>query len=166
VDGRDTLVRGLDLPPGYYAERSEAETYLMDPEGRRVMRLPASVSSWDRVEEPTQKEWRDLCRALLVRLSEQTAECEELRICVARLEERAEAAEAERDQSNAIAEDLYGFFRRRVQEVVDRRKPEGRTHVEYTEQRPSEDLGGARDADMPSWALNDSQDGSDSGGGM
>jgi hypothetical protein len=125
------LVRDLDLPPGYYAERSEAETYLMDPEGRRVMRLPASVPARDRVEEPTQEEWRDLCRVLLVRLSKQTAECERLRIRAARLEERVEAAEDERDQSNAIAEDLYGFFRQRMQEVVDRRKPERRTHVEH-----------------------------------
>jgi hypothetical protein len=126
VDGRDTLVRDLDLPPGYYAERSEEETYLMDPDGRRVMRLPASVPSRDRVEEPTQEEWRDLCRTLLIHLSEQTAECERLRVRVARLEERAEAAEDERDQANAIAEDLYGFFRRRVREVVDRKRKPGR----------------------------------------
>lgn len=128
MDGRDTLVRGLDLPSGYYVERSETETYLMDPEGRRLMRLPASVSSLDRVEEPTREEWRALCRALLIQLSEQIAECEGLRGHVARLEERAEAAEAERDQSNAIAEDLYGFFRRRMREDVERkRKPERRT---------------------------------------
>ena len=126
MDGRETLIRDLDLPPGYYAERSEAETYLMDPEGRRVMRLSASASSLDRVEEPTQEEWRELCRTLLICLSEQIAECERLRGRVARLEERAEAAEEERDQANAIAEDLYGFFRRRVQEVVDRERKPGR----------------------------------------
>jgi hypothetical protein len=159
VDGRNTLVRGLDLPPGYYAERDEVGTYLMDPEGRRVMRLPASVP----VEEPTQEEWRSLCRALLVRLSEQTAEYERLRIRAARIEERAEVAEAERDQSNAIAEDLYSFFRRRVREAVDRRKPERRTHVEHTERRQPED---ARGAGMTSWVLNDSQDGSDRGDGI
>ena len=126
MDGRYTLVRDLNLPPGYYAERSGTETYLMDPEGRRVMRLPASAPSRDRVEEPTQEEWRDLSRVLLIRLSEQTAECERLRGRVARLEERAEAAEEERDQANAIAEDLYGFFRRRVRRVVDRKKKPGR----------------------------------------
>jgi hypothetical protein len=126
VDGGDTLVRGLDLPSGYYLERSEAETCLMDPEGRRVMSLPASVSSRDRVVEPTQEEWRALCRALLIQLSEQAAECERLRGRAARLEERAEAAEAERDQSNAIAEDLYGFFRRRVQEDIERKRKPGR----------------------------------------
>ena len=120
MDGRDTLVRGQDLPPGYYVERSEAEAYLIDPEGRRVMRLPASVAS------RAQEEWRALCRALLIQLSEHTAECERLRGRMARLEERAEAAEAERDQSNAIAEDLYGFFRRRMREDVDRKRKPGR----------------------------------------
>lgn len=122
VRGRDTLVRGLDLPSGYYVERIEAETYLMDPEGRRLTRLPPSVSSQDRVGEPTQEAWRELCSALLVQLSEQAAECERLRGLADRLEERVEAAEAERDQSNAIAEDLYGFFRRRMREDVDRKK--------------------------------------------
>ena len=123
MDGRDTLVRDLGLPPGYYTEQSQAETYLMDPDGRRVMRLPASVPPRDRVEEPTrEEEWRELCRTLLIRLSEQTAECERLRGRVVRLEERVEAAEEERDQANAIAEDLYGFFRRRVREVVDHRR--------------------------------------------
>ena len=128
VHGRDTLVRGLDLPSGYYVERTEAETYLMDPEGRRLTRLPASVPTRDGVDEPTEEERRGLCRALLIRLSEQTAECERLRGRVVRLEERAEAAEEERDQANAIAEDLYDFFRRRVREVVDRkRKPARQT---------------------------------------
>lgn len=126
MNGRDSLVRGLDLPSGYYLERTETETCLVDPEGRRVMNLPESVSSRDRVEEPTQEAWRDLCGALLIQLSEQTAECERLRGRAARLEERAEAAEAERDQSNAIAEDLYGFFRRRVQEDIERKRKPGR----------------------------------------
>jgi hypothetical protein len=128
----------------------------MDPDGRRVMRLPASLPSRDRVQEPTQEEWRSLCRVLLIHLSEKTAECERLRGRVVRLEERVEAAEDERDQSNAIAEDLYDFFRRRVRETVDRKKPERRTHVERTERQPPE----------ASWVLNDSQDGSDRGGGM
>lgn len=129
VDGsRNTLVRDVDLPPGYYAEETEAETYLMDPEGRRVMRLSAPLLSRGRGEEPTQEEWRALCRGLLVRLSAQSAECERLSIHAAGLEARVEAAEAERDQANAIAEDLYSFFRRRVQEVVDHRTNlEGRT---------------------------------------
>lgn len=123
VEGRNTsAVRDLGLPPGYHAERDQEETYLVDPDGRRVMRLPVSVPPRDGVTEPTQEEWRELCRTLLLRLSEQSAESERLRIKVARLKERAEAAEEERDQANAIAEDLYGFFRRRVGEVLDRKR--------------------------------------------
>ena len=94
----------------------------MDSEDRRVLKLPASEPSRNRVDEPTQEEWRAICRALLIQLSEQTAECERLRSRVALSEERAASAEAERDQSNAIAEDLYGFFRRRVREDVDRKR--------------------------------------------
>ena len=97
----------------------------MDPGGRRVMRLPRFGPSEERLEGS--EESGALCRALLVRLSEQDAECERLRNRVARLVERLEAVEAERDQANTIAEDMYGFFRRRVREVVDRkRKPERR----------------------------------------
>lgn len=148
-------------------ERSKAETCLMDPEGRKVMSLPASVASRDRDEGPTQDEWRALCRGLLVRLSAQSAECERLRIHAARLEARAEAAEAERDQANAIAEDLYDFFRRRVREVVDRRtESERRTHVERAEHRSHEEFSGSLGAATTSWMLNASQDGSDRGGGM
>lgn len=162
--GSNTLVRDLDLPPGYYVERSTAETCLMDPDGRRVISLPASVASRDRGEEPTQEEWRALCRGLLLRLSAQSAECERLSIHAAGLEARVEAAEAERDQANAIAEDLYDFFRRRVREVVDRRtESEERTHVE---QRSHEEFSGSLGAATTSWMLNASQDGSDRGGGM
>jgi hypothetical protein len=79
-------LRDLDLPPGYYTERDAAGTYLMDPEGHRVMPLPRFVPFEDRGAE---LEGLDaLCRALSVRLSEQTAECERLRKRVARLEER------------------------------------------------------------------------------
>ncbi len=96
----------------------------MDAGGRRVMRLPRFVPSESRGGEL--EELDALCRALLVRLSKQTAECQSLRNRVARLEERLEAVEAERDQANTIAEDLYDFFRRRVKEVVDRKsRPEG-----------------------------------------
>ena len=91
-----------------------------------MLKLPASEPSRSRVDEPTQEEWRAICRALLIQLSEQTAECERLRSRVALSEERAASAEAERDQSNAIAEDLYGFFRRRVQDDMDRKRHSGR----------------------------------------
>lgn len=154
MGGRDIMVRDLDLPPGYYADQSEAETYLMDPDGRRVMRLPASVSPRNGVDESTREEWRDLCRALLLRLSEQTAECERLRRRVARLEERAEAAEADRDQANAIAEDLYDFFRRRVREIVDRKR------------KPGKQTARLADEATISLVLNESQDDLDRGGGV
>ena len=58
----------------------------------------------------------------MIRLSQESAECERLRAHVAELGERLEAAEVERDQANAIAEDLYEFFRNRIRETVDRKQ--------------------------------------------
>ena len=123
----------LDLPPGYYAERGENGVYLMDPGGRRVMRFSCDVSSaGDRTgrlkpsAKPGSDEWQEICRSLLTELSEKDAECERLRARVTELGELLEAAEAERDQANAIAEDLYEFFRNRVRETVDRRERSGR----------------------------------------
>ncbi len=131
VDQRNVSVGNLDLPPGYYAERSETGVYLMDPDGRRVMRFSSDVASAEDPREtgrlkpsakPQPEEWQELCRSLLIRLSQKNSECERLRSRVAELGERLEAAEAERDQANAIAEDLYEFFRNRVRETVDRRE--------------------------------------------
>ena len=128
-------VGNLDLPPGYYAERGEAGVYLMDPDGRRVMRFSSDVASAGDPREtgrlkpsakPQPEEWQELCRSLLIRLSQRSNECERLRVRVEELAERLEAAEAERDQANAIAEDLYEFFRNRVRETVDRRERSGR----------------------------------------
>lgn len=119
MNPRKVSVGNLDLPPGYYAERGEAGVYLMDPDRRRVMRLPGDMA----FEELQGSEGeRELCRSLLIRLSQKNAECERLRARVAELSERLEAAEAERDQANAIAEDLYEFFRNRVRETVSRRR--------------------------------------------
>jgi hypothetical protein len=124
--GQKVLVDNLALPPGYRTEQSEAGVYLVDPDGRRVMRLPNAVLAEghreDQPGEPTSKGYPELCRMLLVRLREKTAECERQGDRVAVLSERLEAVEAERDQASAIAEDLYDFFRRRVREVVDRGK--------------------------------------------
>lgn len=105
-------------------EQSAAGVHLVDPDGRRVVRLPNAVISAVRREdrEPTSEGYPELCRMLLIRLREKTAECERLGDRVATLSERLEAVEAERDQASAIAEDLYDFFRRRVREVVDRGK--------------------------------------------
>ncbi len=131
VDGKNVSVGNLDLPPGYSAEPGEAGVYLVDPDGRRVMRLPDDAASADPQEavNPEPKGWQDLCRSLLIRLSQKNAECERLHARVAELGERLEAAEAERDQANAIAEDLYGFFRNRVRETVKRREGTGRRGV-------------------------------------
>ena len=131
VDQRQLTLGHLDLPPGYYAERGDTGVYLMDPDGRRVMRFSSEVASADASREtsglkPQPEEWQELCRSLLTRLSQKSAECESLRARVAELGERLEAAEAERDQANAIAEDLYEFFRNRVRETVDRRERSGR----------------------------------------
>jgi hypothetical protein len=131
---KKTSVGNLDLPPGYYAERGEAGVYLMDPDGRRVMRFSSDVASAGDPREtgrlkpsakPQPEDWQELSRALLIRLSQKSAECERLRARMAELGERLEAAEAERDQANAIAEDLYEFFRKRVRETVDRREGSG-----------------------------------------
>jgi 16S rRNA C967 or C1407 C5-methylase (RsmB/RsmF family) len=129
VDQERISVGSLDLPPGYYAERGETGVYLMDPDGRRVMRFSSDVASAGEHQETTRlkpsakpgpEEWQELCRSLLIRLSQRSNECERLRVRVEELAERLEAAEAERDQANTIAEDLYEFFRNRVRETVDR----------------------------------------------
>ena len=135
VDVRKVSVGKLDLPAGYYAERGETGVYLMDPDGRRVMRFSSDVSSAGDPREPGDlqpsakpqpEEWQEICRSLLIRLSQKSAECERLRARVAELDERLEAAETECDQANAIAEDLYEFFRDRVRETVDHRERSGR----------------------------------------
>ena len=125
VDVRKVSVGNLDLPPGYYAERGESGVYLMDPDGRRVMRFSSDVSpagdspGVKPSAKPQSEEWQELCRSLLTRLSQKSAECERLSARVQKLDERLHTAEAERDQANAIAEDLYEFFRNRVRETVD-----------------------------------------------
>ncbi len=134
VGGRKVSVGNLDLPPGYSVERSEAGIYLVDPDGRRVMRLPCDVALADPrgaghrnpSAKPEPGGLQELCRSLLIQLSQKSAECERLRARLTELGERLEAAEAERDQANAIAEDLYEFFRNRVRETVDRKERTGR----------------------------------------
>lgn len=128
----------LDLPQGYCTELSETGVYLRDPNGWIVMKLPDEVASADqwRAEHPdypreqTLAASQELCRALLVRLSQQTAECEMLRDRVAVLEERLKAAEEERDQANAIAETLYDdYFREHLRIAASRNeKAKGLRH--------------------------------------
>jgi hypothetical protein len=132
VDGTKVSVGNLDLPPGYYAERGETGVYLMDPDGRRVMRFSSDVSSAAEPgglkpsAKPQPEEWQELCRSLLIRHSQKSAECERLLARVTELAGRLEAVEVERDQANAIAEDLYEFFRNRVRATVDRKQRSGR----------------------------------------
>ncbi len=126
VAGEKVSLGNLDLPPGYSAERGEAGAYLVDPDGRRVMQLPGDLGLANNTRGtgrpgPELGGWQELSRSLLIRLSQKNAECERLRDRVTELGEQLEAAEAERDQANAIAEDLYEFFRNRVRETVDRK---------------------------------------------
>lgn len=53
--------------------------------------------------------WKGLCRSLLIRLFEQTVEYTQLRERMRDLGERLERIEEERDQANAVADDLYEF---------------------------------------------------------
>ncbi|MCA1848318.1 MAG: hypothetical protein LC704_04890 [Actinobacteria bacterium] len=85
VDQREKVsVGNLDLPPGYYAERGEAGVYLMDPDGRRVMRFSSDVASAGDPRESGglkaaaklhSEEGQWLCGSLPIRLSEKCAEC-------------------------------------------------------------------------------------------
>jgi hypothetical protein len=130
VDGKNVSFGNLDLPPRYSAERGEAGAYLVDPGGRRVMQLPGDLALANTREpgrpDPEPDRWQELSRSLLIRLSQKNAECERLRDRLTELGEQLEAAEAERDQANAIAEDLYEFFRNRVREVIGSKEDSGR----------------------------------------
>lgn len=126
VEGRKNSVESLDLPPGYYTEHDEAGVYLMDPEGLRVMRLSGDPAVAEPSARPHDAGRQEHPRSLAVRLSESEAECQRLRQRVAELDERLKAAEAERDQANAISEDLYDFFRKRLREAASRKKGYGK----------------------------------------
>lgn len=112
---------------GYRIDRQGTDIRVLDPEGRRVTRFSNIVTAEEEGSdgfpvELSVTEWRRLCGALLLELSRETTECEELRAREAALAERLEAVEAERDQANAIAEDLYQGFRERVRRVQDRKR--------------------------------------------
>ena len=126
VEGSKDTGENLDLPPGYYTKRDEAGVYLMDSEGQKVVRLPEETALADPPAKPHNGGRQESGRSLEIRLSESEAECESLRQRVAELEERLKAAETERDQANAIAEDLYEFFRKRVREIANRKKGYGK----------------------------------------
>ena len=130
-ESKKVSVEYLDLPPGYCTELRKKGVYLRGPNGQILMKLPDEVTSADhwRVEhteyprEQTLAASQELCRALLGRLSQQTAECEMLRDRVAILEERLKVTEEERDQANAIAETLYDdYFREHLRIAAARKK--------------------------------------------
>ncbi len=133
--------KDLDLSPGYRAERDGVDISLIDPEGRRVARLPggtvpedgAEAKPGSRSEEllaPPDEDWRQgLCRALLLLAYSHAVECEVLRERVERLGEQLKKVEEERDTSERIAEDLYQFFSRTARKVASRKQAqEGRPH--------------------------------------
>ncbi len=129
------LLGNLSSGSRYYVELDERGIRLMDPDGRRVAQLPGTKASdgrhgvgdedWSTQPEATPEGWKEACRILSILLHQQTAENEELRDRVAELNRRLEAAEGERDQANAIAENLYEFLRGRMREVSDRKKSRG-----------------------------------------
>ena len=87
-----------------------------------MMQFPDDLSIAKPPARPDDEVLQTNCRSLKARLSNSEAKCERLRRRVAELDKRLKAAEAERDQANAIAEDLYDFFRKRVREVANRKK--------------------------------------------
>lgn len=135
---KKNIVENLSLAPGYRAEQEDSVVYLVDPEGRRVAQLPPALISGIRHEsgyrERAEKTsspsegWRELCQVLLARIYQQTLENEVLGKRVEQLEERLGAAEDERDQANAIAENLYQNFREHVRRVR-RRKQSSRSSI-------------------------------------
>lgn len=123
-------IEHLDLPPGYYTELRGERVYLMDPDGRIVMKLPDEVGSVEFREdeppvgpqEPAPTACQELCQALLVELSRRIAVCEMLHYRVAILGERLQAVEEERDQANIIAEHLYEHLRENIRITAARKK--------------------------------------------
>lgn len=132
VNARRVQTEALGLPAGYHTEGGKAGVYLVDPEGRRVMRVPETLSrhqraaqrdpSLDPSGEPQLEEWQEYCRLLLEQLIRRTAAYERLRSRETKLVERLHEVESELDQANTIAEKLYEFFRNHVKDVSDQKR--------------------------------------------
>jgi hypothetical protein len=120
VQEKETLVEGLDLMPGYHAERDGADINLVDSRGDQVARLPGRVVSKN--PAPPDQEWQDLFEALLMLVRSHAVECEVLRERVRKLEKRLGEVEAERDASDRIAGTLYEFFSRTTQRVAKQKQ--------------------------------------------
>jgi hypothetical protein len=135
VDRRNEkiMTENLDLAPGYSVECEGSAVYLVDPKGRRVAQLPPVLAPGYRDDagnlvEPS-RGWRELCLVLLERIYQQDLENEALGKRVEQLEERLAEAEDERDQANAIAENLYQNFRDHIRRVRRRKQPSVRERL-------------------------------------
>lgn len=137
LNARRVQIEDLDLPPGYHTEGGKAGIYLVGPDGRRVIKLPDAVASpphqrtahRDPAGGPELEEWQEYCRLLLKQLLRRTAAYERLRCREAKLVERLHAVEAELDQANTIAEELYEFFRNHVKDVSDQKRRRTRQSI-------------------------------------
>lgn len=106
---------------------------LVDPIGRRVTQFVNPLSFGDlRETEPRSRTedqtisvegWKGLCRILLIRLFDQAVEYTQLREQMRDLNDQLERVEEERDQANAVAEDLYEYFREHIREVSENKSP-------------------------------------------
>lgn len=140
MNARRVQIEDLGLPAGYHTEGGKAGVYLVDPDGRRVMRVPETLSrrhqrvaqrdpSLDPSGDPGLEEWQEYCRLLLEQLIRRTAAYERLRRREAKLLERLHAVEAELEQANTIAEKLYEFFRNHVKDVSDQKRRNPRRDI-------------------------------------
>lgn len=117
---KEILVQSLDLMPGYRAEQDGTVISLVDPEGRRVARLPDRAVSKEPVAPDQERQ--DLCEALLMLAYSHFVECKILRERVEKLEKQLRKVEEERDTSDRIAEDLYEFFSRTTQRIAKHKR--------------------------------------------
>lgn len=102
---------------------------LVDPMGRRVTQFVTPLAFGDlRETEPRDwledstipvEGWKGLCRILLIRLFDQAVESTRLREQMRDIGERLERVGEERDQANAVAEDLYQYFREHMRGVSE-----------------------------------------------
>lgn len=137
---KEILIEGLDLMPGYHAERDGADVNLVDSKGDRVARLPGCGMSKN--PAPPDQEWQDIFEALLMLVRSHAVECEVLRERVRKLEKRLGEVEAERDASDRIAGTLYEFFSRTTQRVAKQKRagekgPSGRREERWTGSWPT-----------------------------
>jgi hypothetical protein len=145
VENTEDASRSLDLPWGYRAERDGTAMRLVDPVGRRVTQFLTPLTLKDLREagsrgQPeeaaiTVEGWKGLCRLLLVRLFEQASECAQLREEIGDLDRQLQRVEEERDQANAVADDLYEYLREDMREVSEDKGTSKAAPAERTKDR-------------------------------